>query len=49
MLLKTSYTKLSKDMNIDKTAGIDNLSGKFLKDRANILAKGQSPKYVIFS
>ena len=26
-------------MNIDKAAGIDNLSGKFLKDEANILAK----------
>ena len=25
-------------MNIDKPAGIDNLSGKFLKDGANILA-----------
>ena len=30
--------KLLKDMNIDKAAGIDNLSGKFLKDGANILA-----------
>ena len=30
---------LLKDMNIDKSAGIDNLSGKFLKDGANILAK----------
>ena len=26
-------------MNIDKAAGIDNLSGKFLKDGGNILAK----------
>ena len=26
-------------MNIDKAAGIDNLSEKFLKDGANILAK----------
>ena len=26
-------------MNIDKSPGIDNLSGKFLKDGANILAK----------
>ena len=26
-------------MNINKAAGIDNLSGKFLKDGANILAK----------
>ena len=26
-------------MNIDKAASIDNLSGKFLKDGANILAK----------
>ena len=26
-------------MNIDKAAGIDNLSRNFLKDRANILAK----------
>ena len=31
--------KLLKDINIDKAAGIDNLSGKFLKDAANILAK----------
>ena len=28
-----------KDMNIDKADGIDNLSGKFLIDGANILAK----------
>ena len=26
--------KLLKDMNIDKASGIDNLSGKFLKDGA---------------
>ena len=31
--------KLLKDLNIDEAVGIDNLSGKFLKDRANILAK----------
>ena len=31
--------QLLKDMNIDKAAGIDNLSGRFLKDGANILAK----------
>ena len=31
--------KLLKDMNIDKAAGIDNLSGKFLKDAANIFTK----------
>ena len=31
--------KLLKDVNIDKHAGIDNLSGKFLEDRANILIK----------
>ena len=30
---------LLKDINIDKTAGINNLSGKFLKDGTNILAK----------
>ena len=30
--------KLLKDMNIVKTAGIDNLPGKFLQDEANILA-----------
>ena len=41
-------------MNIDKAAGIDNLSGKFLKDAANILAKpiseicNLSIKYSIF-
>ena len=34
-------------MNIDKAAGIDNLSGKFLRDGENILAKPIS-KYVIF-
>ena len=38
---------LLKDMNIDKAAGIDNLSGKFLKNGANILAKPIS-KYAIF-
>ena len=31
--------QLLKDMNVDKAAGIDHLSGKFLKDGANILAK----------
>ena len=31
--------QLLKDVNIDKAAGIDNLSGKFLKERTNILAK----------
>ena len=41
-------------MNIDKAAGIDNLSGKFLKDGANILAKpiskicNLSIKYFVF-
>ena len=41
-------------MNIDKVAGIDNLSGKFLKDRANIVAKpisiiyNLSIKYSVF-
>ena len=46
--------KLLKDMNIDKAAGIDNLSGKFLKDGANILAKpiskicNLSIKYSVF-
>ena len=46
--------KLQNDMNPDKTAGIDNLSGKFLKDRASILAKpiskicNLSIKYSIF-
>ena len=46
--------KLQKDMNIDKAAGIDNFSGKFLKDGANILAKPTSKicnlfkKYSIF-
>ena len=46
--------KLFKFMNIDKAACIDNLSGKFLKDGANILAKPISKicnisiKYSIF-
>ena len=46
--------KLLKDMNIDKAAGIDNLSGKFLKDAANILANpiseicNLSMKYSVF-
>ena len=31
--------QLLKNMNVDKAAGIDNLSGKFIKDGANILAK----------
>ena len=38
--------QLLKDMNVDKAAGIDNLSGKFLKDGANILVKPLN--YVIF-
>ena len=29
-------------MNIDKAAGIDNISGNFLKDGANVLAKSIS-------
>ena len=37
--------KLLKDMNIDKAAGINKLSGKFLKDAANILAKPISKIY----
>ena len=46
--------QLLKDMNVDKAAGIDNLSGKFLKDGANILAKpiselrNLSIKYLVF-
>ena len=46
--------KLLNDMNPDKAAGIDNLSGKFLKDGASILAKpiskicNLSKKYSIF-
>ena len=46
--------KLLKDMNIDKAAGKDILSGKFLKDAANILAKpiseicNLSIKYSVF-
>ena len=41
--------KLLKDMNIDNAAGIDNFSGKFLKDGTNIQnIQSQSPKYVIF-
>ena len=41
-------------MSIDKVAGIDNLSGKFLKDRTNIVAKpisiicNLSIKYSVF-
>ena len=41
-------------MNIDKATGINNLSGKFLKDTANILAKpiseicNLSIKYSVF-
>ena len=31
--------KLLKDLDIDEAVDIDNLSGKFLKNRANILAK----------
>ena len=46
--------KLLKDINIDKAAGVDNPSGKFLKDAANILAKpiselcNLSIKYFVF-
>ena len=35
--------KLLKGVNIDKAAGIDNVSGKFWKMEQN-----QSPKHVIF-
>ena len=34
-------------MNRDKAAGIDNISGKFLKDGANILAKLPSISKII--
>ena len=46
--------KLLNDMNPDKAAGIDNLSGKFLKDGASSSAKPTSKicnlsiKYSIF-
>ena len=46
--------QLLKYRNIDKTVGIGNLSGKFLKDGANILAKliseicSLSIKYYLF-
>jgi len=40
-------SKLLKDMNIDKAAGIDNISGKFLKDSATNLAKPYQ-KFVTF-
>ena len=46
--------QLLKDMDIDKATGIDNLSGKFLKDEASILAKpiseicDHSIKYSLF-
>ena len=51
---KDFVPKSLKDMNIDKAAVIDNLSGKFLKDGANILAKpiskmcNLSIKYSVF-
>ena len=35
---KAFVLKLLKNMNIDIAAGIDNISWKFLKDRANFLA-----------
>ena len=31
--------KLLKDLDEDKAAGLDNISGKFLKDTATVLAK----------
>ena len=37
--------QLLKDMNVDKAAGIDNLSRKFLNDGANIPAKPISELY----
>ena len=33
-IIEDFVLKLLKDMNIDKASGIDNLSGKFLKDGA---------------
>ena len=41
--------QLLKDMNISKAAGIDSLSVKFLKDRANILASPISKICNIFT
>ena len=41
--------QLLKDMNIDKVASIDNLSGKFLKDGANVLTKPIFEVYIHLS
>ena len=49
-----AVTKLLQDLDENKAAGLDNLSGKFLKDRATVLAKpisqicNLSIKYSIF-
>ena len=34
-----TISKILKNMDENKTVGMDNLSGKFLKDRATVLAK----------
>ena len=53
-LTEDHFLQLLKDMNVDKAVGIDNLSGKFLKDGANFLAKpisglcNLSIKYSVF-
>ena len=53
MSLKDLVFKLLNDVNPDKAAGIDNLSGKFLKDGSSILARPISkiwqPFHKIFS
>ena len=49
-----NVSKLLKDLNENKVTGLDNLSGKFLKDGATVLAKtisqicNVSIKYSIF-
>ena len=38
-MTEDNVLQLLKDMNVGKAADIDNLSGRFLKDGANIPAK----------
>ena len=39
LVLKRKFFKIIQNIDISKAAGIDNLSGKFLKDGAEILAR----------
>ena len=45
-MFEETVLKLVQDLDENKAAGLDNLSGKFLKDGATILAKPISKTYL---